>query len=675
MGYPEPMLIRPLPVALTAPRAAVSQPPVEDLPFGSATVYIPRGNESYQPIRKIPLDGYRRLSTEVRSESGQVRHNLIAPDRKTLSVVDTTGTPLFHYHSPDYVQQVQFDPRSQNSYVRTSHGIVVLDPKGQEVGSVMPESLNCLGNMTLLATGDVALAIPLGTFKDGNVMVLGPDLAPRWQSRTELAIDQVLDVGQGHIAVYDDGEGLQVRDAQGNLKCESDSLKLYSPLVHEGRLLFLESKPTKYKQEYANLVRYDSATGEVERFKVSAEADRIVPLPGGGFLLDEGPAAHPHITAYDADGKLMASFKFPDDTYPRGLHLSQDGKTVLMAADGDGHGGGGRLYRLDLGAPAQRNLLGKVKAQRPEPIYRNQGFVPGMLADGRIFVVHRQGVELLGVKSYANAGEFLQDIGPDTAMGSARYPLSSIAHQSTESTPCRLDAALDAAARSLKVSGGMMAAPPSPGSVFVTPDDCINFALPISPLPAAVFQAVGGSEEAMRRLLTAQVLDRPQLAETPFPGRPELKLRQTQEEITVESPGKSTRVFPPDNVGPHRLAIPVMMGGAPMVASATQDAKLVWHNPEKSSGSALVFDVGSPVSQLGLTSDGGSIAASTDAGGFVIFTPPGARSLQVPDQLAPEATATSAVVEGETTLRVGGVVIRKRRGAALAQARSSAAPP
>lgn len=654
------MLIRPL--VMTAPRAAASQPTPEELPFGSATVYIPQDNETYQPVRKIPLDGYRRLSTEVRSQSGQVRHNLIAPDRKTLSVVDTAGTPLFHYQSPDYVQQVQFDPRSQNSYVRTSHGIVVLDPKGQEVGSVMPENLNCLGNMTLLSTGDLALAIPLGTFKDGNVMVLGPDLTPRWQFRTELATDQVLDVGQGHIAVYDDGEGLEVRDAQGNLKCQSDSLKLYSPLVHEGRLLFLESKPTKYKQDYANLVRYDSATGEVERFKVSSEADRIVPLPGGGFLLDEGPAAHPHITAYDADGKLTASFKFPDDTYPRGLHLSKDGKTVLMAADGDGHGGGGRLYRLDLGAPAQRNLLGKVKAQRPEPIYRNQGFVPGMLADGRIFVVHREGVELLGDKSYANAGEFLKDVGPDTAMGSARYPLSYIAHQSTESTPCRLDAALDAAARSLKVSGGLMASPPSPGSVFVTPDDCINFALPtVSSLPAAVFQAVGGSEEAMRRLLTAQVLERPQLAETPFPGRPELKLRQTQEEISVQGPDKSTRIFSPDNVGPHRLAIPVMMSGAPMVASATQDAKLVWHDPEKSSGSALVFDVGSPVNQLGLTSDGGSIAASTDAGGFVIFTPPGARSLQVPEKLAPEATATSTVVEGETTLRVGGVVIRKRR--------------
>lgn len=662
MGYPEGMLIRPLAVAMTAPRAAADQPS-EELPFGSATVYIPQGGESYQPIRKLPLESYRRLDTEVRSQTGQVRHNVISPDRRTLTAVDTTGTSLFQYHSPDYVQQVQFDPRSENSYVRTSHGIVVLDPQGQELGSVTPENLNCLGKMTLLSTGDLALAIPLGTFKDGNVVVLGPDLTPRWQSRTALATDEVLDVGQGHIAVYDDGEGLEVRDAQGNLRCESDSLKLYSPLVHEGRLMFLESKPSKYKQDYANLVRYDSATGEVERFKVSAEADRIVPLPGGGFLLDEGAAAHPHITAYDENGKLMASFKFPDDTYPRGLHLSKDGKTVLMAADGDGHGGGGRLYRLDL-ATRQRTLLGGVKAQRPQPIYRNQGFVPGMLADGRIFVVHREGVELLGegAKSYANAGEFLQDVGSDSGMGSTRYPLSYIAHQSTEFTPCRLDAALDAAARSLKVSSGLMAAPPPPGSVFVTPDDCINFALPlVNQMPVALARAVGGSEEVVKRILTAQVLDRPELTETPFPGQPQLKLRQNEGELSVEGNGASRRIFSPDNVGPYRLAVPVMMNGQPMVAAATRDSKLVWYDPEKNSGSALVFDVGSPVNRLGLTEDGGSIAASTDAGSYVIFTPPGSKSLQVPEQLAPESSSAPAVVESMSTLRVGGVVIKKRR--------------
>ncbi|MEW6278044.1 MAG: hypothetical protein AB1758_05430, partial [Candidatus Eremiobacterota bacterium] len=605
----------------------------------------------------------------ARADDGEVRHNLISPDRTTLTVADASGQPLFNYRSPDYVQQVQFDPVRGHSYVRTSAGIVALDREGNEVGSVMPERLNCLGSMKLLSTGELAVAIPLETFKDGQVLVLNPDLSPKWQHTSKLATDCLLDVGNGHVAAYDDGEGLEVLDAGGCVRCQTDHLKLYSPIVHEGRLMFLESQPSKYKQEYANVVRYDSATGEVDRFRVGSEAERIVPLPGGGFLLDEGPAAHPHITAYDRDGRRIGSYKFPDDTYPRQLHLSNDGKTALLVADGDGHGGGSRLYRLDL-TPGRRGLLAALKgSSRPQPAYTRQGgFLPAMLPDGRLFVAHEGGVEELGpsgtpVKSYAGTREFLEEVGPDTPLGTTRYPLSYIAHDATEFTPARLDAWLESAHKRFKLSGGLMAVPPAPGSVFVTPDGCLNFALPaVSQLPASVALAVGGTQEALKRILTAQVLDRPEMAETSFPGQPGLKLRQTTEELQVVGPdGKSATVFSPENTGPYRLAVPLTVEGRPMVAGSTDDAKLVWYDPSKSSGSAQVFDLGGRVAQLGLSADGASVAATTEQGAFLLFTPPGQGVLQAPERLAPGPAQATGVSEGVSSVRVGGVIIRKRR--------------
>lgn len=628
---------------LTRPAAT---PPTADeprWPEDSATLYIPTDG-GFQPIVKVPVQSHGRYATEVAPGV----HRAVTPDRRTLRVLDAQGHERFSFESPDFVQQAEYEPKSDTWFVRSSKAVHALDGAGQEIGRIEPEGMTCLGDMELLSTGDLVLAIPTGSFRDGRVLKLGADLQPKWTMETKVRAEHVLDVGNGHVAVFHDGEDLTILDAEGKVRLEEDDLKLYSATVHEGRLLFLRSRPGKYDRKSAEAVRYDSATGEIRRTKVGREAERFVPLPGGGYLLEEGEPGHPRVRVYDARGKEARDFKLPDG-FLRQLHLARDGRTALAVLGDDSK----RMFRLDLGE--KPGFLKGLLGEEPPLIHEAADhFTPALLADGRIAVFSAQGVETMDLEGGNRQPVRTEDI-PRLQVASSKCPTSFAAAESSDATPGRLDAILNGS----RYQYGIQA---PAGSLFVTADDCLNFALPtISSLPFTVGRAVEASHDLLKRTLFADKAETPE--KQPFPGRPEWNLEFGRESMKVTGPADASQSFLPGMGGggarnaAFSTAVPLMEGERPLVAAATSDARVQWIDVQEGREGVQAYDVGSPVQELSL--EKGAVVAKTADGAFLRLEAPGVEPPE-PEAPAEPAAAQGGIEVAEDVVRIGGIVITRR---------------
>lgn len=640
------MNIRPL--ASTPPPRPAQPPPTAPeaaWPQDSATLYVPQPEGGFQPVVKVPVQHRERYSTEVAPGV----HRAIAPDRRTLRVLDAQGREKFAFQAPDYVQQAEYEPKSDTWFVRSSKAVHAVDATGQEIGRLEPEGMSCLGDMKLLSTGDLVLAMPKGTFEGGNVTLLGADLQPKWTTETKVKAEHLLDLGHGHIAVFHDGEALTVLDADGKVKLEEDDLKLYSALVHEDRLLFLRSLPSKYDRKSAEAVRYDAATGEIRRTKVGREAERFVPLPGGGYLMEEGPAGHPRVRVYDHKGKEVRDFKFPDG-FLRQLHLSRDGRTALAVLGDETK----RLYRLDLAE--KPGFLKGLLGEEPQPLLeQKEHFTPALLADGRIALFSRQGVEAMDLQGLHRQPMTMQEVLQAEVVSSKR-PTSFAAAESSDGFPERLDALLNRAHNDYG-----LAVPQGP--LFVTADDCLNFALPaVSSLPFTVGRAVDASHDLLRRTLFDEKTSTPE--KQAFPGRPEWNLEFGRETMKVTGPGEADERFLPGMGAGYShtrgsafsTAVPLMEGERPMVAAATSDARVQWIDVLRGRDGVQSYDVGSQVKELSV--EEGAVVAVTSDGSFLRLDAPGASPAQAEEPVAPETAGDIEVADD--VVRIGGIVITRR---------------
>lgn len=633
----------PVPASSRAPR---TEEPA--WPFSHATQYVPGEGGAVQPVLKVPFSASQATLGGVpqtfEDKEGGRHHALISPDRKMLRVFQPSGKLDFCFQSPNFVQQVEYQAASDTYYVRSNETIHALKD-GQEIATISPESTNCLGQMKVLSNGDLTLVQSLDTFWNGRVTTLTPDLGVRWQKDIDIAANGVLDVGNGHTAVFKDGDDLAVLNASGEEVLRSKDPALYSPIVHEGRLLFLESHPSKYDRKFKQVVSYDSSTGEVRRSKVSAEADRIVPLPGGKFMVEDGDAGHPRLTVYDAEGEKLKSFKFPDDRYARQLHVAQDGKTALLVLGDTDYD----LYRLNL-EPSESawNLIGPGKAEKPEPIFSRQGaFTPALLTNGQLAIFHSEGIELDGRKLGGTA-ELLQAVGPDVQVATDQVPMSYISVNERTRQAGPLDKLLCDVQADFKLSSARVAQPGA--EPYLTPDACMNFPLPaLGAMPVAGHLTAVDTARVLRSLLRSEA--------TTMQAFGDWKLELGTDRLTLtDAEGKQKAEF-----GSFTAALPVSLGDQKFVA-AVGEGSLVWLKPLKHEFARETYSLGEPISGLELSPDGRSVVASTVNGMRLDFAPPdfggGLKDATAPP---PEPEAPVGLRETASTVQVGGIVIRKRR--------------
>ncbi len=602
-----------------------------------------------QPVVKVPFYAKERGAVNApqtfQDASGVVHHALISPGRTELRVLQSTGQLDFVFKSPNYVQEVVYQPASDTYYVRSNTTIHALSGKdGSEMATISPDQANCLGKMTILSTGDLALVQGLEGIDKGAVTTLKPDLTPRWSRNIDMETNGVLDVGHGHMAVFRDGDDLAVLDASGNEVLRSKSPALYSPIVHDGHLMFIESHPSKWNAKYKEVVRYDSSTGEVRRTKVSKEADRIIPLPDGKFMLEDGGAGHPHISVYDADGERVKSFKFPDDRYARQLHVARDGKTALLVLGDTRYD----LYKLDLEPQRSAwNLVGLSPAEHPEPILQRQGsFTPALLSNGQLAVFHSEGIELDG-KRLGSTREFLQAVGPGVELDSDRLPMSYISVNERTRSGATLDQVLCDVESDHKLADALVTAPGN--RPYITPDACLNFPLPaLGAMPVAAHLTVADTDRVLRSLFREEA--------TTLRVFGDATLELAKDKLTLtDGDGQQHMAF-----GAYTAALPLALGEKKFVAAVGQ-GDLVWLRPVKYAFAEERYNLGEPISGLELADNGQSVLVTTASGARLAFTPPGGAVVQNAEAPPPPRETQAGVHETMSTVQVGGVTIRKRR--------------
>lgn len=634
--------------SLPAPASGRAEEPA--WPFSHATQYVPGEQGQVQPVLKVPYYVSRNRESAPPAcfvdKNGARHHALVSPDRTMLRVLDEHGKLEFTFRAPDYVQQVEYQAGTHTYYVRSSQAIFALSGKdGSELATISPEKLSCLGEMAVLDTGDLCLVTPLETFKNGHILLLKPDLSPGWSVPSEIATKRVLDVGQGQVAVFNDGEELAVLNAQGEEVLRSKDPRLYSPIVHNGRLLFLEHKPDKYKRNSLEVVSYEAATGKVTRSPVGPEAERIVPLPEGRFLIEEGELARPVVSVFDSDGELIRRFKFPKDCFLRQMHVSRDGTTALAVTGDDPKA----LYRLDLQASESGWKLLGGKTEKPQAILvRDAPFLPALFSNGKMAVFDSRGIEIEG-RHFSTTSEFLEAMGAGVELASARCATTASSHESSHSAPARLDVLLSDVEKQFKLPSARLASPAL--NPYVTTDGCMNFPLPaLGAMPMASQLSLADTDRVLRGLLREQ--------SSQLTVFDDWKLELSNEKLSLCDPEGVTR----SKHGLYTAALPLRLGEEKFVA-AVGEGSLIWLRPRKWDFEEEVYSLGEPIASLTLSPDGRSVVATTVSGARLDFTPPGSPAMQQAEALPDRSEARSGVLEGSSMIQVGGVTIRKRRPA------------
>ncbi len=616
-------------------------------PFSHATQYVPSENGQVQPVLKIPfnasiLGGSGEPQTFVDKMGGR-RHALISPDRTRLTVFQASGQLDLCFTSPDSVHQVEYQAESDTYYVRSATTIHALKD-GREIATISPMQVGGMGAMTLLGNGDLTVGRVLDGYPyRSSVVTLTPDLTPRWNREVDMQLDGLLDVGNGHVAVYDDGEAIVVLDATGNEVFRSQDPSLQSPIVHDGRLMFLESKPGKYAKKYKEVVSFDSGTGKVRRSRIGAEAEQIIPLPGGRFMVEDGEFGQPHFSVYDADGDKLKSFKF-SSRYPRQLHVAQDGKTALLVAGDVGN----ELYQLDLEPQDSAwNLLGIRPDEKPKPVFQHGGsFRPALLTNGQVAIFHHEGIEY-GGRRLSSTRELLDAVGPGVELATNQVEMSSTRFNGRVRLAGPLGQLLSEVQRDYKLPSSLVTRPDN--KPYLTPDSCMNFPLPcLGAMPVAQTLTVADTGRVLRSLFKEEP--------TALREFENWKLELTADQLNLTDPAGQKRSRP----GAFSAALPLALGEERFVA-AVSEGNLLWLKPSQLNFVEETYSLGEPVTGLELGPDGRSVLASTASGARLEFTPPNfGTAVKDATEPPPPPEGKAGVHETASTVQVGGVIIRKR---------------
>ena len=406
--------------------------------------------------------------------------------------------------------------------------------------------------------------------------------------------------------------------------------------------MFLEAHPSKYDRQWNEVVSYDSRTGEVQRTKLSAPADRIIPLPGGRFMVEDGDPMQPHLSLYDAEGEKRKSFKFPNDRVARQLHVSGDGKTALLVLGGTRS----ELYRLDLDpSESAWNFIGLGKSVRPQPIVsRDGGMTPALLSSGQLAIFHNEGVDLDG-RRLGSISEFLQAVGPDAQLATDQLPMGTSNERTRRAGP--LDKLLCDVQADFQLPSARLTEPAL--EPYLTPDSCFNFPLPaLGAMPVAGHLTAADTARVLRSLFQSETTTMQAF------GDWKLELAPGQLNLT-DSEGNEKAAF-----GTFTAALPVSLGERKFVAAVGQGS-LVWLKPNKHDFERETYSLGEPIHGLELSPDGRSVIASTVNGARLQFVPPDFGAGMQDASTPPPEEASVGLRETASTVQVGGVIIRKKR--------------
>ncbi len=645
---------------LTAPQAAA--PPPEQSPQDryapGARIFAPDKAGGFQRTTLIPADDQPPMA-RVTGLDGQPRAAFTSQDGRRFHQMTEAGRADFSLDVPDRVGEFVFDPSHGRYLLRTGQGLLSVDAgSGQVVASKPFDSFGFQRRVALTPVGDVLLA------DERSLSVLDADLRPRETHALDFRADFLRQVGGATLVGEDSNGRLAVASPGRPLVPLSSDARLASVVEgSDGRVWFLEGGTGTRSPRAA--VSYNPVSGESRRFRTTADAGYLVPLPDGRVLVYDHRLAAPRIRLYDAEGDEQKTFTMGKDCYLRQFFVTHDGRQAYAVTDRYGEDGPTTrtLLRMDLSA-GREGLGGWISErlgldQPAEELHRtvDQPFIPCAMEDGRIAILSQKGVEMLGEQGAPEDLAGLLRSGARPAAARVRVD-------------CTADGPIPGGLRDYIETAALSFGLPVPrdgdGWSYSARDAALHRTEPVPGSEALRELGLAGEQDYLK-LTQARTLFNTALQDrvVPFPGLAGGKVEVGTRSARTWLPGApGTREMQIREPGYFTTALPVLAAGIPCLALASSDGILSWH--DLSSGTEQKFDVGARV--VGLMAGPDRLYAVAEDGRVLLLRVPikPGEDLQVPPEFrvagGAAAPAAPAIQAGEDSVLIGTVRLERRRG-------------
>lgn len=633
---------------------------------------------------KIPCDRPDSIKS-IRDKNGENHCIFTSKDGRTINLIKPNGTAVSQLELPgkEKAGQLEFSEKDGTLYVRTGEGVHTVDPfSGQLKDTLLFGDFGYDKRIAVDKNGDLLLTVK------GELKVLDSNLNEKSKEVIDFRPDDLKFLPNGTFMLAEDGNPshLLIKDPSGKTIVNETDLELHSTTVSDNGNVFTvkDNKNKKYESTGHEVIRYDSGTGELSRFRVAGKVDSVIPLKDGGFITyDDSETTKPKLVGYDKSGDARWHISMKRPGFLRQTFITKDEKQMYLVLCGysndDKKECFSHLYRVNLedGGTFMGKALGSISpdgtALKTVEIFKSKGdnnaMLPMVMDDGRIAVFEKDGIHLLSPtgkeeKTFNNIDELKRAI-PDKAEVVSRRVYTDY----TAEKPLEADKnVVMKHARNVytnKNSRLYTTSMPETGINdygYSSSDSTINFNDKID--DQAIFDTLGVKDKAeLDKLLEGSTLLNFALAESidvPFPKSSSVDSTVMEKnKITVkynQSTGEKDYSFYLSEPIIYSSVLPVTSGGQNYLFAGSTDGKFHWYDLD-SKQEKQVFDVGAPVKEIKVV-DGSKIIATTNNKGIFCLEP----MLKEGEKLEGEirmGDMNTSVITGDVDPETGKVIIDK----------------
>ncbi len=597
---------------------------------------------------KIPCDKPDSIK-RIRNKNGEEYYIFTSKDGRDINVITPNGVQTSRLELPgdEKAGQMEFSDKNGTLYVRTGNGLHTVDPfSGQLKDSLMFAEFGYDKRIAVDRNGDIILS------QKGNLRVLDSSLNEKSSETIGFRPDDLKFLPNGSFMGVEDGtpSNIIIKDPTGKIVLNETNLKLHSTMVTDSGQVFTvkDHINKKYESTGREVIRYDSGTGELSRFRVAGKVESVIPLKDGGFITyDDSETTKPKLVGYDKNGDAQWNVSFKREGFLRQTFLTKDEKEMYLVlcgySDDSSKDSLSHLYRVNLEDGA--SFLGSAmsafsstgKALKSNEIFASKGdnnaMLPMVMDDGRIAVFEKDGIHLLSPngreeKSFTNIDDLKREIPDSTEVVSRRVYTDYTAEKPLAADKSKVYKN----ARDLYTNKNprlYSTAMPEMGINdygYSQSDSTINFTDKID--EQAIFDTVGVKDKTeLDKLLKGSTFLNFALTDSidvPFPqGRPVERVMVEKNRATIEydqSAGeKKDYTFYLNEPVMYSSVLPVTAGGHNYLFAGSTDGKMHWYDLD-SREEKQAFDLGAPVKEIRV-SDGAKIVATTNNRGIFCLEP------------------------------------------------------
>ena len=641
-------------------------------------------DEKHTRTIKIPCDKPDSIKT-IRNKKGEEHCVFTSKDGHTINLIKPNGSQLSQLELPgkEKVGQLEFSGKDGTLYVRTGNAVHTVNPfSGQLKDSLLFGDFGYDKRIAIDKNGDLLLS------ENGELKVLDSNLNEKSKETIGFRPDDLKLLPDGALMAFDDGSpaNMMLKDPTGKTVVDEKNLKLHSAVTTaDGKVFAVNEKVgSKGKTDGREVIRYESATGEVTRFPVTGKVDSVIPLKDGGFITyDDSKTTKPKLVGYDRNGDAKWNISLKRKGFLRQTFLTKDEKQMYLVLCGypndSNREGISHLYRVNLedGGSFFGKALGSISSDgtslEAKELFQSKGdndaMLPMVLDDGRIAVFEKDGIHLLSPmgkeeKSFNNIDDLKKALPDKAEVVSRRVYTDYTAEKPLEADKNKV---MRHARDSYSKKNPQLYSTSIPETGlndygYSSSDSTINFSDKID--EKAVLDTLGAKDSSeMSKLLEGNTLLNFALTESidvPFPQNSKIDRTVVEKnKITVkyeQSTGEKDYSFYLREPIIYSSVLPVKSGNHNYLFAGSTDGKLHWYDLD-SKEEKQSYDLGAPVKDIRVA-DGNKIVAMTNNKGVFCLEPVIKEGEKLEGEIRLTDMNTSAIT-GEVNQESGKVTIDK----------------